>query len=73
MILLSTGSLHLYGTQRIFELAAEIPDEGDSPVALHHGYTFLLAPDRQLDLHGGFGLTDAAADFFVGGGFSISF
>jgi hypothetical protein len=52
-----------------FEWAAEFPEgEGDVHL-LHHGYTYALAADRQLDLHFGVGLTRAAPDFFIGAGY----
>jgi hypothetical protein len=53
------------------EIAASFPEAGDAAVLVHHGYTYLLAPLVQIDLHGGAGLTDTAPDFFVGAGFSV--
>lgn len=40
---------------------------------LHSGFTYQPRPDRQFDIHFGFGLTPDAADWFLGGGFSIRF
>ena len=58
-------------TGMFLELAAAVPEEGDSSVIFHHGWTFLLADLAQLDVHGGAGLTDAAPDLFLGAGFSF--
>ena len=40
---------------------------------LHHGYTYAITPTSQADVHLGFGLSPAAPDFFLGGGYSIRF
>jgi len=55
------------------EWAAEFPERGGNTHLAHHGYTYALSPDSQLDLHFGFGLTPAAPEFFVGAGYSRKF
>lgn len=40
---------------------------------VHSGFTYQPRPDRQFDIHYGFGLTPTAPDFFIGAGFSIRF
>jgi hypothetical protein len=62
----SIGSQGITGS--FFELAATIPEEGTTAVSFHHGYTHLLTKTLQLDVHGGFGLTETAPDFFIGAG-----
>jgi outer membrane putative beta-barrel porin/alpha-amylase len=57
-------------TGTFLEWAAELVDGEDSHL-IHHGYTFALGPNAQLDLHGGGGLTDSAPDFFIGAGFAF--
>ena len=56
-----------------FEITVEFSEESSAPLIVHHGYTILLGALHQLDLHAGLGLSDAAPDFFAGGGFSIRF
>lgn len=47
---------------------------GDSEVhLLHHGYLYSLTPNSQLDVHGGFGLSRDAPDFFIGAGIVVRF
>lgn len=53
-----------------FEWAVEFA-EGEAGHLLHHGYTFGLGRDAQLDFHLGFGLTDPAPDFFFGMGLGL--
>jgi hypothetical protein len=55
------------------EWAAEFPEDGGDIHLLHHGYTYRLSNDSQLDMHVGFGLSQAAPDFFIGGGYSVRF
>jgi hypothetical protein len=52
------------------EWAASFVDGEDEHIA-HHGYTYSLGPNAQLDVHAGVGLTEAADDFFIAGGFAI--
>lgn len=52
------------------EVAVRPVEEGPRAVLAHHGYTFLLGPTVQLDLHGAVGLSDAAPDVLVGIGLS---
>jgi hypothetical protein len=59
------------GWATFLEWAAEFPRSGDAAHLLHHGYTRGLGSDFQLDAHVGFGLTDAAPDFFLAAGFAI--
>lgn len=44
---------------------------GSSAVSVDGGFTYLVRPNLQLDLFGGAGLTDDAADWFVGTGLSV--
>ena len=52
------------------ELAADGLQD-DPALVLHHGYTYGLGPDVQVDVHAGVGLTDAAPDVLVGVGLSV--
>lgn len=52
------------------EIAAEDREEGDTAVLFHHGYTYLVTPNFQWDVHAGVGLNDEAPDFLIGLGFS---
>jgi Putative MetA-pathway of phenol degradation len=54
-----------------FEWAAEFPERGGDVHLFHHGYTYALRSNSQLDLHFGVGLTRAAPDFFIGAGFAV--
>lgn len=54
-----------------FEVASSAPEDGESETILHHGYTFLLTSNVQLDAHAGLGLTVAAPDFLVGAGLTV--
>lgn len=56
-----------------FELAAEIPDEGESAVLFHTGITWAQTARRQWDAHVAAGLSDAAPDMEVGVGYSVAF
>jgi hypothetical protein len=53
------------------EWAAAFPERGGDVHMLHHGYTYGLRKNAQLDVHLGFGLSDAAPDFFIGAGFAF--
>ncbi|HYM82198.1 MAG TPA: transporter [Candidatus Limnocylindria bacterium] len=63
------GFAERWGT--FFEWAAEFPDGGDASHLAHHGYTYGLGANGQLDVHLGIGLTDTAPDFFLGIGFAL--
>lgn len=53
-----------------FEVLTEFAD-GEFPiVTLHHGYTLLLSPDRQFDIHAGLA---GQNDYFMGVGYSHRF
>ncbi len=52
------------------ELAADGLQD-DPAVLLHHGYTYGIGPDVQVDVHAGVGLTEAAPDVLVGVGLSV--
>jgi hypothetical protein len=54
-----------------FEWAAEFPARGGDVQLLHHGYTYALRSNSQLDVHFGVGLTRAAPDFLIGAGFAF--
>ncbi len=56
-------------TGTFLEWAAQFPQSsGESAHTLHHGYTYLLTGNAQMDIHGGIGLTEAARDWFIGVG-----
>jgi len=53
-----------------FEVLTEVADGVFPVVTLHHGYTLLISPDRQFDIH--VGLVDQS-DYFMGAGYSHRF
>ena len=53
------------------ELAFDFPDGLDTQVTFHTGLVLAFDSRSQLDIHGGFGLTDNTPDSFLGIGFSI--
>jgi hypothetical protein len=53
------------------EYAGEFPSRGGKRHILHHGYTYTVTSVSQADLHLGFGLSRAAPDFFIGGGYAV--
>jgi hypothetical protein len=53
-----------------FEVAAEKPEDVETLVFLHHGWTWLPAPRLQLDAHVAAGLTDTTPDWLIGIGCS---
>jgi hypothetical protein len=57
--------------ETFFEWAAEFPDRGGNVHLFHHGYTYSVTRASQADLHFGFGLSRAAPNFFIGGGFAV--
>jgi outer membrane putative beta-barrel porin/alpha-amylase len=56
-----------------FEWAAEFPGRGGDIHLLHHGYTYAVTSVSQADFHLGLGLSSAAPDFFLGGGFAVRY
>lgn len=71
-----TNSLGIPVKERIGMFLEHIlgAQDGERPAhILHSGFTYQPRPDRQFDLHYGFGLTPNAPDFFIGAGFSIRF
>lgn len=57
------------------ELYGDIPlsAPGGSAHSFDGGFTYLVRPNLQLDIAGGFGLTRDAADWFIGTGVSVRF
>jgi hypothetical protein len=55
------------------EYAGDFPQAGGPRHLLHIGTAYKIRPRHQLDLHAGFGLSAAAADHFVGVGYSFCF
>lgn len=53
-----------------FEVLTEVADGVFPVVTLHHGYTLLISPGRQFDIH--VGLADQN-DYFMGAGYSHRF
>jgi hypothetical protein len=55
------------------EYAGDFPQAGEPRHLPHFGTAYKITPQQQLDLHLGVGLSAAAADHFVGIGYSFSF
>jgi hypothetical protein len=55
------------------EYVGDFPEHGGSRQLMHFGTTLKLAKRHQLDFHFGVGLTPAAADHFIGIGYSFRF
>jgi len=55
------------------EHAMTIPNKGDASHALNGGVLFLRGARAQFDVHGSVGLSDSAADFTIGVGYSAQF
>jgi hypothetical protein len=55
------------------EWAAEFPERGGDVHLLHHGYTYALSRVSQADVHLGLGVSRAAPDFFIAGGYAIRY
>lgn len=55
------------------EVALSSVEPGRQNLLLHHGYSFLVGPTLQVDIHGGLGLDERSADGFAGVGLSIRF
>jgi hypothetical protein len=55
------------------EYSGVFPTRGGNSSVIHHGYTYSLSRTSQLDAHFGFGISRAAPDFFIGGGYSVRF
>jgi outer membrane putative beta-barrel porin/alpha-amylase len=55
------------------EYVGDFPERGGPRHLVHFGTTYKLTPHQQLDLHGGFGLSSAAVDQFIGAGYSFRF
>jgi hypothetical protein len=51
--------------------ALDLDENGTNPVSVAGGVTFLLRKNLQLDLSGGFGINEAADDWFVAGGVAL--
>lgn len=73
-----TAALGISWTERLgafVELFGELPVDapGGDVHSFDGGFTYLLRPNLQLDVSGGVGLTDTAADWFVGAGIAVRF
>lgn len=55
------------------EYVGDFPQTGGPRHLLHFGTAYKIAPQQQLDLHVGIGLSAAAVDHFVGIGYSFRF
>jgi hypothetical protein len=55
------------------EYVGDFPERGGSRQLMHFGTTLKIAKRHQLDFHFGVGLTPAAADHFIGIGYSFRF
>ncbi len=53
------------------EYAADFPDRGGPRHLVHLGTGYKPSPYQQIDFHVGFGLSQAAADYFIGVGYSF--
>lgn len=63
-----TGPLDVF-----IEYAGEFPESGGTQHLLHVGASYKLAPQHQIDVHFGAGLSRAAPDHFIGFGYSFRF
>ena len=66
---LGAGLSNRWGT--FVELAVFDLNIIETSTLLHHGYTYLIRPNMQLDVHAAVGLSDAGPDYLFGFGFSI--
>ena len=55
------------------EYAGDFPEAGGPRHLLHFGTAYKIAPQQQLDLHAGVGLSAGAVDHFIGIGYSLRF
>jgi hypothetical protein len=55
------------------EYGGDFPQRGSPAHLLHTGTSYKIASNQQLDFHVGFGLSSAAADHFIGFGYSLQF
>jgi hypothetical protein len=55
------------------EYVGDFPESGGSRQLLHFGTSLEFAKRHQLDFHAGVGLSSAAADHFIGIGYSFRF
>ena len=55
------------------EYGGEYPQRGGPQHLIHTGTSYKLTSNQQFDFHFGFGLSSAAADHFVGFGYSFQF
>ena len=55
------------------EYVGDFPEVGRPRHLLHFGTAYKIAPQQQLDLHAGVGLSAAAIDHFIGIGYSFRF
>ena len=55
------------------EYVGDFPERGGSRQLLHFGTALRVTNNQQLDFHIGVGLTTAAADHFIGFGYSFRF
>ncbi len=72
-MVLGLGLGERWGT--FVELYGEVPGTapGDPVLSFDTGLTFTVGPNVQLDVAGGFGLSEEADDWFVGAGLSVWF
>jgi hypothetical protein len=69
----SCGSQLTKAWDAFTEYAGDFPQAGEPRHLPHFGTAYKITPQQQLDLHLGVGLSAAAADHFVGIGYSFSF
>ena len=55
------------------EYAGDFPERGGPRHLAHFGTAWKPTPHQQLDLHGGWGLSSATVDHFIGVGYSFRF
>jgi len=55
------------------EYAGDFPARGGSRHILHFGSSYKLAPRHQIDFQAAAGLSNSAADYFIGAGYSFFF
>lgn len=62
----SAGPIGLF-----MEFAIDVPEQGTAPILAHAGIVLPVSHHLQLDLHGGFGVSDTSPDLFFGAGLAF--
>ncbi|MBC8065844.1 MAG: transporter [Chlorobia bacterium] len=70
---LSLGIPIKEGLGMFTEYILDVKKDSEPAHTFHTGFTFQPKPNRQFDIHFGFGLSPNAPDFFIGAGYSHRF